>query len=80
MLGLWSGIRSSLLRDLPFDALEFATYEQFRKLYRRIKGTELREHELVLVGMATGALVGTVTLPMDVVSFSVYHHLASPPT
>jgi len=66
--GLYSGLRSSLARDLPFDALEFATYEQLRKLYVKIfRKDDVRESEMLFLGMATGALVGTVTLPMDVV-------------
>ncbi|KAJ8901839.1 hypothetical protein NDN08_004044 [Rhodosorus marinus] len=67
-LGLYSGIRSTLAKDLPFDALEFAVYEQLRGLYYKHKRRKhLLEHEVLMFGMATGALVGFVTLPMDVV-------------
>ena len=34
MRGLYAGYGSFLLRDLPFDAIEFVTYEQIRKAYR----------------------------------------------
>ena len=34
MRGLFAGYGSFLLRDLPFDAIEFLTYEQLKKAYR----------------------------------------------
>ena len=33
MRGLYAGYGSFLLRDLPFDAIEFVAYEQLRKAY-----------------------------------------------
>ena len=32
--GLFAGYGSFLLRDLPFDAIEFVAYEQLKKAYR----------------------------------------------
>ena len=31
--GMYAGYGSFLLRDLPFDAIEFVAYEQLRKAY-----------------------------------------------
>lgn len=31
---MYAGYASFLLRDLPFDAIEFVAYEQLRKAYR----------------------------------------------
>ena len=45
--GMYAGYGSFLLRDLPFDAIEFVAYEQLRKAYgatlkdgRKINGGE----------------------------------------
>lgn len=32
--GLFAGYGSFLLRDLPFDAIEFVAYEQLKKTYK----------------------------------------------
>lgn len=32
--GLYAGYGSFLLRDLPFDAIEFVAYEQLKALYK----------------------------------------------
>jgi len=32
--GMYAGYGSFLLRDLPFDAIEFVTYEQLRRAYK----------------------------------------------
>lgn len=32
--GLFAGYGSFLLRDLPFDAIEFMAYEQLKKAYK----------------------------------------------
>jgi hypothetical protein len=32
--GLFAGYRSFLLRDLPFDAIEFVAYEQLKRSYK----------------------------------------------
>lgn len=32
--GMFAGYGSFLLRDLPFDAIEFVTYEQLRRAYK----------------------------------------------
>ena len=34
MKGLFAGYGSFLLRDLPFDAIEFVAYEQLKSMYK----------------------------------------------
>lgn len=40
--GLFAGYGSFLLRDLPFDAIEFVAYEQLKRSYKASL-TELRD-------------------------------------
>lgn len=64
--GLFAGYGSFLLRDLPFDAIEFVAYEQLKKAAENATGRELRAAEVSAVGAAAGAVTGVVTTPLDV--------------
>ena len=66
--GLFAGFGSFLLRDLPFDAIEFASYEQMKLTWKSVSGgRELRQHETACIGALAGMLTGAVTTPLDVV-------------
>ena len=49
--GLYAGYGSFLLRDLPFDAIEFVAYEQLRKAYGASLGGKRS-----INGLETGAI------------------------
>ena len=61
-----------MLRDLPFSALQFAFYEQFKRwsnsMRRRLKGTAraIGNHVPweVTNGLAAGGLAGLITTPL----------------
>ncbi|ORY86237.1 putative mitochondrial carrier protein [Protomyces lactucae-debilis] len=62
------GYKATLVRDLPFSALQFAFYERFKVWARQYYGS----HETglfgeILTGSAAGALSGALTTPLDVV-------------
>lgn len=67
--GLFAGYGSFLLRDLPFDAIEFVAYEQLKKVYKATMLSNRREMnsgEYSACGAFAGALTGLVTTPLDV--------------
>ena len=67
--GLFAGYGSFLLRDLPFDAIEFVAYEQMKRSYQAIalqNSRELNPGEHSVFGAAAGAFTGLVTTPLDV--------------
>lgn len=78
---LFYGYKATLYRDLPFSALQFMFYEQFRTwalLYKYGPGataaTTVGSHGEYLgtplelaTGAAAGGLAGTITCPLDVV-------------
>ncbi|CAM6104637.1 unnamed protein product [Calypogeia fissa] len=65
--GLYAGFGAFLLRDLPFDAIQFCIYEQIRIAYKRTVKRDLYDPENAIVGAISGAITGAVTTPLDVI-------------
>lgn len=65
--GFYAGYGSFLLRDLPFDAIQFCIYEQLRIGYRTAARRELNDPENAIIGAFAGALTGAITTPLDVI-------------
>lgn len=65
--GLYAGYGSFLLRDLPFDAIQFCIYEQLRLGYKAAARRELNDPENAAIGAFAGALTGAITTPLDVI-------------
>jgi solute carrier family 25 S-adenosylmethionine transporter 26 len=81
--GLFVGYGSFLLRDLPFDAIEFAGYESLKNAWRDVTGQDdVNGVEAAALGAIAGAFTGAATTPLDVVktrlmtSPDVYHGVA----
>jgi hypothetical protein len=65
---LFYGYKATLVRDLPFSALQFAFYEQEQKLAKAWVGQ--RDIGLgleILTGASAGGMAGVLTCPLDVV-------------
>ncbi|KAI0460953.1 putative transporter of the mitochondrial inner membrane [Komagataella kurtzmanii] len=67
---LFFGYKATLVRDLPFSALQFAFYEKFRSWALRVSSAN--HHDLSVLwelatGAAAGGLAGTLTTPLDVI-------------
>ncbi|GBG74675.1 hypothetical protein CBR_g19083 [Chara braunii] len=65
--GLYAGFGSFLLRDLPFDAMQFCMYEQLKLGLKSLARRELRDEEMAVIGAVSGALTGAITTPLDVI-------------
>ncbi|KAG6543700.1 hypothetical protein Mapa_014884 [Marchantia paleacea] len=65
--GLYAGCGAFLLRDLPFDAIQFCIYEQLKILYKRTVKRDLYDAENAIMGAFSGAVTGAVTTPLDVI-------------
>ncbi|XP_068652154.1 S-adenosylmethionine carrier 1, chloroplastic/mitochondrial [Aristolochia californica] len=65
--GLYAGYRSFLLRDLPFDAMQFCIYEQLRLGYKLAARRDLNDPENAIIGAFAGAITGAITTPLDVI-------------
>ncbi|KAF5735330.1 S-adenosylmethionine carrier 1 chloroplastic/mitochondrial-like isoform X3 [Tripterygium wilfordii] len=65
--GLYTGYGSFLLRDLPFDAIQFCLYEQLRLGYKLAAKRDLNDAENAIIGAFAGAITGAVSTPLDVI-------------
>ncbi|KAF3440483.1 hypothetical protein FNV43_RR18767 [Rhamnella rubrinervis] len=65
--GLYAGYGSFLLRDLPFDAIQFCLYEQLRIGYKVAAKRDPSDPENAIIGTFAGALTGAITTPLDVI-------------
>ncbi|KAK4535828.1 hypothetical protein CDCA_CDCA06G1853 [Cyanidium caldarium] len=66
--GFWRGYVSNVMRNMPFDALEFGAFEQLKRWVQRWTGQQqLPSWQLLLVGMSAGGTVGALTTPLDVI-------------
>ncbi|XP_058111343.1 S-adenosylmethionine carrier 1, chloroplastic/mitochondrial isoform X2 [Magnolia sinica] len=52
--GLYAGYKSFLLRDLPFDAIQFCIYEQLRIGYKLAAKRDLNDPENAIIGAFAG--------------------------
>jgi hypothetical protein len=65
---LFYGYKATLVRDLPFSALQFAFYEQEQKLAKAWVGQRDIGLSLEIATAATaGGMAGVITCPLDVV-------------
>ncbi|ONH90223.1 hypothetical protein PRUPE_8G041700 [Prunus persica] len=65
--GLYAGYGSFLLRDLPFDAVQFCIYEQLRIGFKLAARRDLNDPEVAMIGAFAGAVTGAITTPLDVI-------------
>lgn len=65
--GFFAGYGSLVIRELPFDALQFPLYEYLKVVAARRRGRELRTWESSVCGSVAGGVSAAVTTPLDVV-------------
>lgn len=73
---LFHGYKATILRDLPFSALQFAFYEQERKWAKQWVGkSEIGLPLEILTGATAGGMAGVITCPLDVVKTRIQTQL-----
>jgi solute carrier family 25 S-adenosylmethionine transporter 26 len=67
--GLYAGYFSTIIREIPFDAIEFALYEQMKTVWKARKqpGEDLVLWENAILGSIAGGFAAAVTTPLDVI-------------
>ncbi|KAI7900283.1 mitochondrial carrier domain-containing protein [Cokeromyces recurvatus] len=66
---LFHGFRATILRDVPYSALQFACYEQFKKFAQKNfiqPGGQLPIGIDMITGSLAGGIAGAITTPLDV--------------
>jgi hypothetical protein len=65
---LYSGYKATIVRDLPFSALQFAFYEQERAYAMQLTGSkDLGLGVEIATALSAGGAAGVITCPLDVV-------------
>ncbi|KAA8904534.1 mitochondrial carrier domain-containing protein [Sphaerosporella brunnea] len=79
---LFYGYKATIMRDLPFSALQFAFYEQFRKWAKVYKGpgNDLGLPLEIATGAMGGGLAGIITCPLDVVKTRLQTQVRTTPS
>eukprot|EP00004_Rigifila_ramosa_P014571 TRINITY_DN3325_c0_g1_i4.p2 TRINITY_DN3325_c0_g1~~TRINITY_DN3325_c0_g1_i4.p2 ORF type:complete len:193 (-),score=36.10 TRINITY_DN3325_c0_g1_i4:8-586(-) len=72
--GYWTGLTSTILREMPFDAIEFLLYERGKSylLARQPKPSDGSPSQLppiqgAAIGSLAGGVAAAVTTPLDVI-------------
>lgn len=66
--GFYTGYFSLIIRELPFDAIQFPLYEYLKTVAsKRKNGKELQTWEASVCGSIAGAVSAALTTPLDVV-------------
>jgi len=67
--GLWTGFVITVVRDVPFAAIYFLSYEVAKEVQTRFvtPGVQLQIQNYLVAGAVAGALAATCTIPFDVV-------------
>ncbi|KAI8376001.1 mitochondrial carrier domain-containing protein [Radiomyces spectabilis] len=66
---LFHGFKATILRDVPYSAIQFACYERFKKIAHQKcvgPGEQLPVGIDLLTGSLAGGIAGAVTTPLDV--------------
>ncbi|XP_063229920.1 S-adenosylmethionine mitochondrial carrier protein homolog [Bacillus rossius redtenbacheri] len=64
--GLYRGLASTVLRELPFAALQFPLWELLKASWRRRRRRDLGVPEVAACGAVAGGVSAGVTTPLDV--------------
>lgn len=75
---LFHGYKATLMRDLPFSALQFAFYEEFQRLAHWQLGDDIGLVMEIATGATAGGLAGTLTCPLDVVKTRLQTQVSTP--
>uniref|UniRef100_A0A060TBE8 Putative mitochondrial carrier protein PET8 n=1 Tax=Blastobotrys adeninivorans TaxID=409370 RepID=A0A060TBE8_BLAAD len=74
-LGLYRGWGSTILREIPFTAIQFPLYEYLKKTRARSLGIDVVEpHEGAVCGMIAGGTAAALTTPLDVLKTRIMLH------
>lgn len=66
MAGLYRGFSSTVIRDLPFSAIQYPIWERLKVMHLKKKKRPVTASESAWYGSMAGAVAAFVTTPLDV--------------
>lgn len=70
LYGLYYGWGATLLRDVPYSAIQFTIYESLKNFFKANFSTDKRPSERItdmVSGATAGSVAGGITTPLDVI-------------
>lgn len=67
LAGFYAGYFTTLLREVPFSAIQFPLYEHFKHEWAELRGRETSPPEMATCGAVAGGIAAGLTTPMDVI-------------
>jgi solute carrier family 25 S-adenosylmethionine transporter 26 len=65
--GLYTGYFATISRDVPWNALSFMFFSQFKSLFKDVTGKAPSNEENLALGAASGMVAAVIMTPVDVV-------------
>ncbi|XP_075229850.1 mitochondrial S-adenosylmethionine carrier protein [Lycorma delicatula] len=65
-LGMYRGFGTTVIRDIPFSAIQFPIWEALKTQWRESSQREISPWEVSLCGAIAGGIAGAATTPLDV--------------
>jgi solute carrier family 25 S-adenosylmethionine transporter 26 len=67
-MGLYSGFGVTVMREIPFSAIQFPLYEAMKTAWAKAQGVEtVAPWQSAACGSAAGGVAAALTCPLDVV-------------
>lgn len=79
LLGLYSGLSASLLRQLTYSTTRFGVYEELKEIFSTARH-EPSFPALIAIASASGLMGGVAGNPADVLNVRMQHDAALPPS
>lgn len=66
-MGLFNGFGITVMREIPFSAIQFPIYEGLKVAWGKQRGHEVDSYQAAACGSFAGGVAAAITTPLDVI-------------